>query len=319
MKGNEINWNQLFYFSEIAREKSLKVASEKLGLTPSTMSEHLSQLEKDLHVTLFHRLHRKLVLTSEGTSLFQNVRPLFEMSQRLMDVVSPLPLGCYPVSIGIVPGATRIVGAELLLKYVKRFGPLNLNFSQTTQEELERGLLHTEIDFGLSHDRSHRKDIADCLISASPIRLYASRKLATQPSRDLFKTLPILSSNKETGTGSSLESYLTEKNLHPVSRVTGEDMITLHQFCEAGLGIGAFSEAFVRRLGNRVIPLKVQKNESIRMEETYLLWFEKGERTAAIQHLKQLLTDEALLPSEKIKRVRISDRKTVNLRMVGGA
>ncbi|MFH1016732.1 MAG: LysR family transcriptional regulator, partial [Pseudomonadota bacterium] len=105
LRGNQINWNQLFYFCEIAREVSIKAAAQALDLSSPTLSEHVSQLEADLKITLFFRQHRRLKLTPEGTRLFQTVRSLFETGQRLVDVVSPVPLGCYPVSIGIVPGA----------------------------------------------------------------------------------------------------------------------------------------------------------------------------------------------------------------------
>ncbi|MFH1262777.1 MAG: LysR family transcriptional regulator [Pseudomonadota bacterium] len=292
---NEANWNRLYYFCEIAREKSLKIAAENLGITPSTLSEHLSQLEESLQVALFLRRHRKLILTPQGANLYQHIRPLFEAGQRLMDVVSPLPLGCYPIAVGIVPGTTRVVGSPLLLQYVKRFGPFNLNFSQTTQDGLERGLLETEFDFGICHRAPERRDVTACRISSSPVRLFVTKKMAGRSARELFKTLPILSWKEDSGSGGSLDKFLGEADLHSVARVTGEDMITLHQFCEAGLGIGVFSEAFVKGLGSRLVPLRIKGESTIRMEEAYVAWFKEAEKTAAIQHLRQLLKNLGML------------------------
>src|SRR5688572_29086894 len=96
LKGSQINWNQVYYFSEIAAVGSIKDAAAKLDLTASTLSLHLSQLETDLEIQLFYRQHRKLTLTPEGTRLFLHAKAMFETGQRLIDVVSPVPLGCYP-------------------------------------------------------------------------------------------------------------------------------------------------------------------------------------------------------------------------------
>jgi DNA-binding transcriptional LysR family regulator len=77
-RADQINWNQVFYFSEIAAAGSVKNAAEKLGLSPSTLSEHLGQLEHDLNIKLFQRQHRKLILTDEGARLFHSAREMFE-------------------------------------------------------------------------------------------------------------------------------------------------------------------------------------------------------------------------------------------------
>lgn len=97
LKGNQINWNHVFYFCQIARHGSIKTAATELGLSSPTLSEALNELEKDLEVVLFRRQHRKLVLTRQGSRLFQHAKQMFEAGQRLIDVVSPVPLGCYPL------------------------------------------------------------------------------------------------------------------------------------------------------------------------------------------------------------------------------
>ncbi|HLG19216.1 MAG TPA: LysR family transcriptional regulator [Bdellovibrionota bacterium] len=314
MRGNEINWNRLFYFCEIARENSLTAAAKQLSLTPSTLSEHLSGLEEDLRVALFYRDHRKLRLTPEGTNLYQHVRPLFETGQRLMDVVSPLPMGGYPVTVGIIPGSTRMIGGSLLVEYAREFGPLNLNFSQTTQELLERGLLSAQFDFGLAHRVSERTDIVSSLISSSPVRLFVARRLSGRRVEELFETLPILCWKEDTAIGSSLDTFLNERDFHPVSTINAEDMWTLHQFCAVGLGVAALSEAFIEKMGNHLVPAKLKDHRPIRMEETYVSWFQGAENTAVIQHLRKILQSKGYRSENNKKEIRrrtISSKRTL--------
>ena len=47
MNLKDINWNQIYYFYEVARKQSLKKASKVLGVSSATLSEHIKKLEKN--------------------------------------------------------------------------------------------------------------------------------------------------------------------------------------------------------------------------------------------------------------------------------
>lgn len=61
-----INFQVLTYFLAIANEESITAACEVLHVTQPTVSRQISDLEKDLGVTLFERGPRKITLTKEG-------------------------------------------------------------------------------------------------------------------------------------------------------------------------------------------------------------------------------------------------------------
>ena len=56
----------LRYFLTVVREKGINRAAEVLHITQPTLSRQLSQLEKEVGVTLFHRGSKKITLTNEG-------------------------------------------------------------------------------------------------------------------------------------------------------------------------------------------------------------------------------------------------------------
>ena len=58
-KLKDINWNQVYYFYEVARKMSMKEAAEVTGVSIPTVSEQIKRLETLLETPLFHRLMQK--------------------------------------------------------------------------------------------------------------------------------------------------------------------------------------------------------------------------------------------------------------------
>lgn len=60
-------------FCVVAESKNYKEAGEKLFLTESTISSHISNLEKQLDIVLFYRERDGLTLTREGKELYDSI------------------------------------------------------------------------------------------------------------------------------------------------------------------------------------------------------------------------------------------------------
>ena len=69
---NELSNLQLFV--RVVEEGSFSAAARFLGITPSSVSRQVSQLEKELDARLFHRTTRKQSLTETGEIYFQHAR-----------------------------------------------------------------------------------------------------------------------------------------------------------------------------------------------------------------------------------------------------
>lgn len=67
----------LYYFLITARHLSIKEASESLFVTQAAISQQIRLLEEFLGVALFHRKHRSLVLTEEGSQLLPHLEVAF--------------------------------------------------------------------------------------------------------------------------------------------------------------------------------------------------------------------------------------------------
>lgn len=64
-------------FEAAARLESFSLAAEELFVTPSAVSHQIKQLEEQVGVRLFHRVHRAVVLTDAGRRYAQEVTAAF--------------------------------------------------------------------------------------------------------------------------------------------------------------------------------------------------------------------------------------------------
>jgi DNA-binding transcriptional LysR family regulator len=281
-KGKRINWNLVYYFSEIAAAGSIKEAADRLELSPSTISTHLAQLEEDLEVQLFFRQHRKLALTPEGNRLFLRAKEMFEAGQRLLGAVSPVPLGCYPMSVGLVPSPSIQTAYRIIGQCLRSQRHLNMKLYHSGYDDLEEGLVSAKFDFGFCDRVPDRKDIRCHRISQSPIKFFVSEKWASLSFSALLSQLPLLICNAEPSQRSFAEQALIEAELTPSSVVTSDYPSALLELCESGLGIGVFSEA------EGLKSLRVPKDAPKLQDNLYVLWSKDAENTASVRLLSSL-------------------------------
>jgi DNA-binding transcriptional LysR family regulator len=69
-----MDWDKLRIFHAAAEAGSFTHAGEALSISQSAVSRHISALERDLNVPLFHRHARGLVLTEQGELLFRTAQ-----------------------------------------------------------------------------------------------------------------------------------------------------------------------------------------------------------------------------------------------------
>jgi DNA-binding transcriptional LysR family regulator len=72
-----MDWDKLRIFHAAAEAGSFTHAGETLSISQSAVSRHISALERDLNVPLFHRHARGLVLTEQGELLFRTAQDVF--------------------------------------------------------------------------------------------------------------------------------------------------------------------------------------------------------------------------------------------------
>jgi LysR family glycine cleavage system transcriptional activator len=108
--------NALRAFEAGARHLSFTKAAEELNVTQAAVSHQVKLLERDLAVTLFRRMTRKLALTAEGRRL---IGPVGEALDSLAEVAEALRAGAGGRTLTL--SLTPSFGAQWLSQRIGRF------------------------------------------------------------------------------------------------------------------------------------------------------------------------------------------------------
>lgn len=142
------NWNDLVFFLELSRHGRLMPAAKRLKVDYTTVSRRISELEKDLAVTLFERKPDGFVLTEDGHRLLAIAEQMEVLGASVTDAVRTAP--SEPV------GRVRLATMEGIAAYylAEKLGELNSQFPQIVIELVtERHLINLtkrEADVSLS-------------------------------------------------------------------------------------------------------------------------------------------------------------------------
>lgn len=75
---NQVDLNRLKVFYYIFTKQSIVKAAEELHITQSAVSQQLKKLETELNTSLFTRLHKRLIPTSDAQKMFSTLEPFFK-------------------------------------------------------------------------------------------------------------------------------------------------------------------------------------------------------------------------------------------------
>jgi DNA-binding transcriptional LysR family regulator len=139
---------ELRYFLGVARDENIHRASERLRVSPASLSKAISRLEDELSVRLFARAGRNIVLTDQGRLLQRRAAEIVRLEEGAR------------VEVGGHEGAIQVViaGAEILLSKMGlalctqikgKFSSSNFEFHATDDERAVEEVVRGESHFAI--------------------------------------------------------------------------------------------------------------------------------------------------------------------------
>lgn len=111
-------------FVKAADERSVKAAAERLGITPSAVSQGIAKLERQVGAELFVKGTRPLKLTAAGRRLVGEARALVEAAQGLLTRAVGPDLSSQTVRLGLGETVSATIAPWLIAKLMDRVGRL---------------------------------------------------------------------------------------------------------------------------------------------------------------------------------------------------
>lgn len=148
-----MDWDKLRIFHAVADAGSFTHAGDRLKLSQSAVSRQVSALEESLHVTLFHRHARGLILTEQGELLLDTARDVFS---KLASVESRLsesketPQGPLTVTTTVAFGSNWLV--PRLGAFMDHYPEIKINLI-VEDRELDLGMREADVAIRLNPPR----------------------------------------------------------------------------------------------------------------------------------------------------------------------
>ena len=239
-----INYKHLYYFFMVAREGGVARASERLHLTPQTISGQISLLEANFGVDLFARVGRNLELTETGRLVSGYADEIFSLGDELEQLLHQLP-GELPLlfRVGVVDGipksiAHRILGPALQMpeavRMVCREASLNTLLAELAVHRLDLVLADRTIPPTVS-TRGYSHKLGECAVS-----FFAAKKLKNNRAGDFPQCLegaPILLPTSGSQLRSNIDQWLDKHRVHPRVVAEFDDSALMKAFGQKGAGI----------------------------------------------------------------------------------
>jgi LysR family transcriptional regulator, transcriptional activator of nhaA len=111
-----MNFKHLHYFWRVAKDGGVARASERLHVTPQTISGQIGLLEDDLKARLFAKRGRNLELTEAGRLAFGYADDIFALGAELEDSVRNHPARGRPVEfrVGVADAVQKSIAFRLI-------------------------------------------------------------------------------------------------------------------------------------------------------------------------------------------------------------
>lgn len=251
----DISLKQLEVFEAVAQHGSFTVAAEKLYLSQSTISSHVSLLEQALGVQLFLRASRKKVeLTEEGRRLLSHTRSILNQCRELVEDVTSHRAEELRIGASSVPAECILPG--IVADFMQQERGCCCVVKKGDSAKVHAMLLKDEVQIGfvgMVMDRQNLvyEPVAEdrlVLVTANTPRYEAMQRRGLT-GEDLLGE-PMVLREHGSGTLSVLDRYLNERgmevgDLRVVGRMESPEAII--NAVAAGMGVSVLSHRAVEK------------------------------------------------------------------------
>jgi len=167
---------RLRFLHELAQRGTIAAVAEALSYSPSTISQQLSQLERDAGVKLLVPDGRRVRLTSHGETLAAYAARALDADDEVRAELEEPRVGVAPVRIAVLQTAARTIVPAALTLLAERTPGLRVELAELPPEEGLFELGARGFDLAIAEQypgltRPHRAELDRDILGTDPIRL----------------------------------------------------------------------------------------------------------------------------------------------------
>lgn len=241
---------QLHIFLAVAETLQMSEAARRLYISQPTVSQTISELEREFDTVLFHREPKYLRLTPAGQQLMEHARALEDSYIKLENSMRSTPQKRI-----LRVGATLTVGNTLIAQVLQRLKAECPDIRATVFVEntraLEERLLHNQVDVALIEGVVVNDKIAKLPLAEDVLELVCAREHPfwgrTEIQAEELRGQDFILREQGSGTRSIFENYMRTANV-PLN-VVGESASStaILEMVTRNLGVSVLSRRCVQR------------------------------------------------------------------------
>jgi DNA-binding transcriptional LysR family regulator len=248
--GRHLTVRQLEVLAAVGREGSVTAAAESLHLTQPAVSMQLRQLERQLELTLFETVGRRLQITEPGKELVQLAVELLARIDDLEQTARSLRgVGHGRVRLGVVSTA-KYFAPRLLAQFVKLHSGVEFKLTIHNRAEIIDQLQSYAIDLGIMGQPPEGMQLDGTAFAPNPLVAIAAPSHPLSLRRRLnphdLTDQPFIVRETGSGTRGAMDRYLIEHDVKIRRVMEADSNETIKQAVMAGIGLGFVSLHTVR-------------------------------------------------------------------------
>ena len=268
-------------FATVVDRGTFRAAAQHLGLAPSRISQAVSDLERDLGVTLLYRSTRQLSLTTEGDILYAKVGEMLQAAETGLDAINLIsgePSGELRVTAPAFVTQTGLM--DSFAEFSKLHPGVNLKFNFSDHP---RDLIKEGFDVGIRAGLMQDSELMSRSIGQS------GRLLVASPEYVASKPTPVHPKDLESWDWLHFSmrperAELTSKEGESASfacckfRIEVDSVYALYELAVRGLGVTRIPDNLANRgikMGELVRVMPEWSSESL---EFYAVWPDRSRR-----------------------------------------
>lgn len=292
-----INFLNLEYFLVAAEELNFTKAAKRLFISQQSLSNHISNMEKEFDVILFNRT-TPLTLTYAGQALKSRARQILALKEetyRELADIKDFSVG--QLVIGLSHTRGRVILPEVLPVYKDRFPNIDLRLLEGNSTEMAAALLHGDIDLMIDLLPFHVENIETVPICEEEILLVVpdsvlqnafpgqfdevKARLSEHTDLSLLQNCPFLLIHQGNRVRTIADEMFEEAQITPRIVLETENIETVLALSMKGMGITFYPKMFIS--GHRDIQNRFGDKPSLNF---YSLDYTKAHGTLAIGYHK---------------------------------
>ena len=248
------NLSSYWIFYTVANAGNISKAAKELYISQPAISKSIQKLEESLNCKLFSRSSRGVILTEEGSLLYDHVREAFEtLGAGEEKLKRSIELGVGHLKIGVSSTLCKYMLLPYLKEFIRRYPHISISINCQSTNDTLKLLDDNKIDIGLIGKPDNLKNInfyfleniEDTFVATSEyIRNLNMRGIKND---DILENSTLMLLDKNNMSRKYIDDYFQDNEITIADSIDISNMDLLIDFAKIGVGIACVIKSFVSK------------------------------------------------------------------------